>query len=92
MKEWLSMKLVIEMEIGTSAVRTYANALKIIRAAVGLAQSSNLHLAKPEYGDGGTLFDAKNSTVGWWKVNVSGDQRLATPARLGTPPITNALQ
>ena len=80
------------MEIGTYAVPTYANALKIIRAAVGLAQNSNLHLAKPEYGDGGTLFDAKNSTVGWWKVNVSGDQRLATPARLGTPPITNALQ
>ena len=86
------MKLVIEMEIGTSAVRTYANALKIIRSAVGFAQGSNLHLAKPEYGDGGPLFDAKKNTVGWWKVDVSGDQRLATLRRPGTPPITNAIQ
>jgi hypothetical protein len=86
------MKLVIEVEIGTSAVKSYANALKIIRAAVGLAQSSNLHLAKPEYGDGGPLFDAKKSTVGWWKVDVSGDQRLATLGCSGTPPITKVLQ
>jgi hypothetical protein len=86
-----TMKLVIELQIGNSAVRSYTDAINIIRAQVGRAnanQGLDLPLAKPEYGDGGSLIDRNNSTVGWWRVDLSGDQKFhggVTPAINNTP-------
>jgi hypothetical protein len=67
------MKLVIELEIGTRAVKTYRNAKKIIGDQVGLVGARHgvsLQIDIPEYGDTGLLTDAKNRTVGSWRVNV----------------------
>ena len=83
------MKLTIEMQIGNSAVETYAEAIKIIRTQLGRVHGPNSHLAKPEYGDGGPLIDAKNDTVGSWKMDLSGDQRLTTRGRRGAPSTTS---
>ena len=86
------MNLVIELEVGPTAVKTYGDAIKIIRTQVGRVRSaSHLQIAKPEYGDSGPLCDAKGRSVGYWKVDLSGDQRLPTRRRGGVTA-TNTLQ
>jgi len=85
------MKLVIELEVGPNAVKTYGDAIKIIRTQVGRVRSaSHLQIAKPGYGDNGPLCDAKSRSVGYWKVDLSGDQRLPTRRR-GRLTATNTL-
>jgi hypothetical protein len=94
------MKLVIELEIGTPAVKTYRNAKKIIGDQVGLVGARHgvsLQIDIPEYGDTGLLTDAKNRTVGSWRVDVSGEERLPPrkPNEFGRqdhPKSTNTLQ
>ena len=69
------MKLVIELEIGTRAVKTYRNDKRIIGDQVGLVGARHgvsLQIDIPEYGDTGLLTDAKNRTVGSWRVDVNG--------------------
>jgi hypothetical protein len=70
------MKVVIELEIGTRAVKTYRSAKKIIGDQVGLVGARHgvsLQIDIPEYGDTGLLTDAQNLTVGLLRVDISGD-------------------
>jgi hypothetical protein len=94
------MKLVIEVEIGTRAVKTYRNAKRIIGDQVGLVGARHgvsLQIDTPEYGDTGLLTDAKNRAVGSWRVDVSGEEHLppGKPNKFGRkdhPKSTNTLQ
>jgi hypothetical protein len=94
------MKLVIELEIGTRAVKTYRNAKRIIGDQVGLVGARHgvsLQIDTPEYGDTGLLTDAKNRAVGSWRVDVSGEEHLppGKPNKFGRkdhPKSTNTLQ
>jgi hypothetical protein len=84
------MKLVIELEVGPTAVKTYGDAIKIIRTQVGrVGSASHLQIAKPEYGDSGPLCDAKSdqSDIGRWTSVVISVCRLEGEAgsRLQTP-------
>jgi hypothetical protein len=68
------MKLTIQMQIGNSSMKTYEDAMAVVQARVGRrnpAEGSNPLMVKPIYGDGGPLVDAKDFTVGWWRVDVS---------------------
>ena len=59
------MKLVIEMQLGNSAMKTYEDAMALVQARVGRRnpeQGPNPLLAKPAYGDGGPLIDTKQFT------------------------------